>query len=99
MVEAEEHRKTQRRRTLKGAWILFNDGRSTISCIVRDLSEEGARLCVTSVIGIPSKFVLHVDDLRRPCRVVRTMATELGVRFEPSEPARGDEERKRDGDS
>lgn len=37
-----EQRQATRHRTLKGAKIVFNDGHSTISCTVRNLSETGA---------------------------------------------------------
>ena len=39
-----ERRRTPRRRTLKGAMIVFNEGHSTIAATVRNLSEDGANL-------------------------------------------------------
>ena len=35
-----DHRKAQRRHTLKGGRIVFNNGRSTFDCIVRNLSRQ-----------------------------------------------------------
>jgi hypothetical protein len=78
----EDKRQTPRRRTLKGARIVVNDGFSTFTCTVRNLSEIGALLRVESVVGIPDTFRLAMDDgASHDCEVVRRSATELGVRF------------------
>lgn len=78
----ETRRSAERHRTLKGAKITFNGGRSTITCIVRNLSEGGALLRVESVVGIPDEFILSLDHgPRLPSRVVWRRATELGVEF------------------
>jgi len=77
-----ENRQDQRRTTLKGGRIVFNAGRSTIDCKVRNLSSKGAKLQVTSVVGIPDTFDLVLDsDGRQPCRVVWRTLKELGVQF------------------
>ena len=55
-----EKRSTSRRRVLKGAKIIFNNGNSTISCQIRDQSENGARLKVDSILGIPESFALKI---------------------------------------
>lgn len=78
----QENRVSQRRRTLKGARIVINDGFSTIECTVRNLSESGALLKVASVIGIPDQFELVMSDgAKHACTVARRTATELGVAF------------------
>ncbi|AKR54480.1 pilus assembly protein PilZ [Youhaiella tibetensis] len=78
----EERRRAQRHRTLKGGSIVFNEGRSAIDCTVRNLSEIGANLRVTSVVGIPDEFILQMSDkTTRDCRVSWRKATELGVAF------------------
>ena len=78
----DERRGGQRHRVLKGARIVFNEGRSTISCTVRNLSGSGALLRVESVLGIPDQFALVVSgDAARCCDVVRRTANELGVAF------------------
>lgn len=79
----EEKRQTIRHRVLKGGHVVFNDGRSTISCIARDVSHTGAKLRFETVIGVPEKFVLVLHDgLRHPCVVRSRTASELGVEFE-----------------
>jgi hypothetical protein len=77
-----EARLDQRRPTLKGGRIVFNAGRSTINCTVRNLSSKGAKLQVTSVVGIPDTFDLLMEGTaRQPCRVVWRTLKELGVQF------------------
>jgi zona occludens toxin (predicted ATPase) len=58
----EESRNEQRHRTLKPGLIVFNNGFSTIECMVRNLSESGAQLKVESLIGIPDEFQLKLKD-------------------------------------
>ena len=77
-----ENRQSQRRTTLKGGRIVFNAGRSTIDCKVRNLSGKGAKLQVASVVGIPDTFDLMLDGhSRQPCRVAWRTLKELGVEF------------------
>jgi len=78
----EERRRTPRRRTLKGARIVFNDGRSTIDATVRNLSEDGANLRVASVVGIPDTFILQLSDgTQHACRAIWHKSDEIGVSF------------------
>jgi hypothetical protein len=77
-----DNRQTQRRKTLKTGRIVFNAGRSTIDAMVRNLSPRGAKLQVSSVVGIPDTFDLLLDGAsRQPCRVVWRTLKELGVEF------------------
>ena len=77
-----ENRSTQRRTTLKGGHIVFNAGRSTIDCQVRNMSAKGAKLRVSSVVGIPETFDLLLDGhSKQPCRVAWRTLKELGVSF------------------
>ena len=78
----DDNRQTQRHSTLKGGRIVFNAGRSTIDCKVRNLSSKGAKLQVTSVVGIPDTFDLLLEGTaRQPCRVAWRTLKELGVEF------------------
>jgi len=77
-----EHRQTPRRSTLKGGRIVFNSGRSTFDCTVRNLSRQGAKLQVGSSIGIPDSFDLLLPNTHtQPCRVIWRKAKEIGVEF------------------
>jgi hypothetical protein len=77
-----DNRQSTRRRTLKGGRIVFNGGRSTIDCTVRDLSSRGAKLQVASVVGIPDTFDLLLEGhARQPCRVAWRSLKEIGAEF------------------
>lgn len=77
-----DHRAAARRTTLKGGRIVFNAGRSTIDCTVRNLSSKGAKLQVASVVGIPETFDLVLQGgPRQSCRVKWRTLKELGVEF------------------
>jgi hypothetical protein len=82
MMTDTENRVAQRRTTLKGGKIVFGHGRSVIDCTVRNLSARGAKLAVTSAIGIPDSFDLVLPNtLKQPCRVAWRKAKEIGVSF------------------
>lgn len=78
----DEGRKAPRHRVLKAGTISF--GGAGISCTVRNFSDMGAALDVTSPIGIPHEFVLIVkaDNSTRQCRVVWRKERRIGVTFE-----------------
>jgi len=77
-----EKRRAVRHRVLKGAKIFFNSGNSTISCLVRDQSDAGARLKVDSTLGIPDTFMLQImAENLQACRVMWRANRELGVSF------------------
>jgi hypothetical protein len=79
----DDHRKAQRHRTLKGGLIVFNDGRSTIECMVRNMSEGGAQLTVASVLGIPQTFVLKLNEGGQvQATIAWKRGNTIGVKFE-----------------
>ena len=86
-----ERRKSVRRRTLKGGQICFNGGTSSMDCLIRDISEGGAKLCLPSVDDIPSEFMLAFDDGRpaRECFEKWRSPTALGVQFPSGSGGRG----------
>lgn len=78
----QDRRNAARRRVFKGAIIVFQDRASTIDCLVRDLSDRGARLKVESPIGIPDSFDLVLEAATvRNCRVTWRKASQIGVEF------------------
>jgi hypothetical protein len=77
-----EKRLAPRRNTLIEAKIVFEGGRQRIDCVIRNLSDSGAKLEVGKVIGIPATFDLVAPGHRpHPCRVVWRSLKELGVQF------------------
>ena len=70
-----------RHRVLKAGTIEFGGG--AIDCTVRNLSDTGAALDVTSPVGIPEHFTLFVpaDGAHLSCTVVWRKEKRIGVRF------------------
>jgi hypothetical protein len=77
-----ETRVTPRHRVLKAGTIVFGGG--AIDCTVRNLSNAGAALDVTSPIGIPDRFtlVLPGDGQHKPCHIVWRKQRRFGVAFD-----------------
>lgn len=75
----QERRRSTRRRVLKSGRILI-DGKSVITCTVRNMGPDGVRLEVPSVLGIPDSFVLEISgESRRQARVTWRQEKALGV--------------------
>jgi hypothetical protein len=80
---SDQHTRSQRHHALKGARIVFNNLSSSFDCLIRDISETGARLELDVPIGIPDTFELLFDDGSPPrqCTVTRHSGRTLRVRF------------------
>jgi hypothetical protein len=78
----EDKRAIRRHRVLKAGTIEFNGG--GLSCTVRNLSNAGAALDVTSPVGIPERFtlVLSADRQHMPCHVVWRKEKRIGIAFD-----------------
>lgn len=59
-------------------------GESGIDCIVKNLSDTGAGIEVTSPLYIPDHFTLSVpsDRLKRPCHIIWRKQRRIGVAFD-----------------
>jgi hypothetical protein len=78
-----EKREIPRQRTLKGGQIVLNSGWSTINCTVRNLSPKGAKLEVSSSVGVPDSFELLLQGQpRKASTVIWRTPNELGIAFE-----------------
>ena len=78
-----EKRASPRHRILKSGTLAFNGG-GGITCVVRNLSADGARLDVESLVGLPTSFtlVIEMDHFMRRCRAVWSHDRKLGVAFD-----------------
>jgi hypothetical protein len=79
-MDDDEHRIASRHRVLKAGSIQFGGG--SIDCTVRNISDTGAALDVTSPLGIPAQFTLVTDGNHLSCRVVWRKEKRIGVTFE-----------------
>jgi hypothetical protein len=85
--DASDLRANARRKTYLNGRIVFNLGRSSMSVRVRDLSADGARVCLSIPWPCPPRFTLEVDraaperTVTRQCEVVWQYGMILGIRF------------------
>ena len=76
-----ERRDRPRRRILKSGKIIVSDNAPKIECTVRNLTDDGACLHVSTTFGIPARFDLDFENVRKTCRVVWVKDTQMGVMF------------------
>lgn len=80
----QERRKAVRTRSYLGGEIAFNKRRSTMNCLVRNISSRGAKLDFTNTGTTPEEFDLtipHKEQSRRVRVIWRRGTDELGVSF------------------
>lgn len=79
---------TRQRSFLQGR-IFFNKGRSSIDCLIRDISETGAKLVFSDSVVIPDVVDLYIpnkDETHR-VRIQRRVGDEVGVAFDDGSEA------------
>ena len=79
----DERRESARTRVVKGAFIVTGDTAPKLECTVRNLSETGANLQVSTTFGLPQDFDVVIDGTRRRCRSMWRTDTEIGIKFSP----------------
>ena len=79
-----DRRGSRRNRVLKGALLSFNKGFGAFECVVRDLSDAGARLSFGDASAVPAAFDIRVggEAAGRPARVRWRSATMIGIAFD-----------------
>jgi hypothetical protein len=80
---AKARRKSERHKSFKGARIVFQGGRASANCVVRNLSSGGAMLEGENLFAVPETFKLVFNDgsPARECVVKWKTVTALGVQF------------------
>lgn len=78
-----ERRAEIRHRVLKGGSLSFNNGYGALECVVRNLSDGGAKLVFGDVLAVPPRFLLSVSGEvpAREAEVRWRGETEIGVRL------------------
>jgi hypothetical protein len=77
-----EKRAAPRRQVLKTAFIVVSSKQPKIECAVRNISDTGAALEVSTTFGIPCNFDLIIDGARRHCRSLWRTQTKIGIMFD-----------------
>jgi hypothetical protein len=78
----EDRRRFPRTRCFKGARIVAS-GHDVVTCIVRNVSAEGARLQLAGIVALPDEFDLCFDSGRRvrQCRMMWRTESDVGIWF------------------
>jgi hypothetical protein len=75
-------RRSPRRRTLKGALIVFRSGYCTMGCLILNTSDTGALVRPADILLCPNEFVLKPSvGPSRDCEVLWRKGEDLGVRY------------------
>jgi hypothetical protein len=81
---SDERRTLLRKRSFLQGRLYFNIRRSSLDCLVRDISDQGAKLKVSDSIAIPEFVELHIPNKDETYRAKVQWRTgfEIGVTFE-----------------
>jgi hypothetical protein len=86
---SDERRVRVRQRSFLQGRLYFNNRRSSLDCLVRDISGTGAKLKVSDSVAIPEIVELHIpnkDETYR-ARVQWRTGFEIGVTFDSDQEA------------
>jgi len=76
-----EKRRQTRKRVFRTAQIALGETAPKLECAVRDISEQGACLSVSTTFGLPQQFDVIINGQRKRGRSIWRTLTELGVVF------------------
>ena len=77
-----DRRSEVRRRVLKAGVLSFNRGFSSFECVIRNLSDNGARLSLGETFALPTSFSLRLDGAAPRTATVRWRTEDaMGVAF------------------
>ena len=79
----EDRRREPRQRVLKGGTLIFNRGYGALECVVRNRSENGAKLAFGDTAAVPARFDLRIggDEATLDAQVRWRTMTNIGVSF------------------
>lgn len=89
MSEGDHNRGSVRRRTLKEGKLVLDDW-ATVDCVIRDLSETGARVEFSGMTEVPEQFRLLImsANVLMPAKRAWQLGLSIGVHFTgPPKPA------------
>jgi hypothetical protein len=78
-----DRRKAHRTRTYLGSRVAFDNRYATLNCLVRNLSEDGAKIVFPSPATIPGELdlMIHRTDNGRRARIVWRTESQAGLMF------------------
>ena len=84
----QERRRSPRHSCRLRGRIYFDDGRTSVSCLIQDISYEGARIAIFDPIDIPNQIKLCIPEKNRMVRAnVRWRHdNKIGLAFSEGQP-------------
>jgi hypothetical protein len=84
-----ERRRARRLKSFLRGFVYFDKRRGMMSCLVRDFSEEGARIIFSETVTIPDMLNLHIPqkDQTLRAKVTWRRGDEIGLGFSAAIPA------------
>jgi len=84
-----ERRHAGRRKSFLRGLVYFDNKHGALSCLVRDLSDEGARIIFSENITVPETFDLHILQRKQTlrARVTWRRGDEIGLGFPGADAA------------
>jgi hypothetical protein len=78
-----ESRRADRIKSFLRAQILFNHRMTTIDCLIKNISSDGARIEVGKTISIPTEFEIYIPHKNKThsARMVWRDANAMGIEF------------------
>jgi hypothetical protein len=79
----QDRRKSHRDRTYLGGLIAFDYRGSALECLVRNLSEDGAKVVFSEAAAVPAEFdlMIHRKGESRRAHLVWRDQTQAGIQF------------------
>jgi hypothetical protein len=89
-----------RGRTFLAGKVIFNFGQSTIDCVVRRITDDGATIELESERGVPEHFQLSIasEGALLACKLVWQSEKQIGVTFETRQTAHAASDEKASAD-
>jgi PilZ domain len=82
-MKMSERRGSTRQKSFLRGCLYFNNRRSTMDCLIRDLSEEGARIIFSHTVNVPEVIELYIPQREQTvrARVKWRHGDEVGLDF------------------
>lgn len=82
--ENSERRPASRRRVLLAGLVVYENGAYSSDCLIRSLSQTGARIAISDHIPLPGRlYLINIrDGLAYDALVVWSRSAEIGIKFE-----------------
>jgi len=83
-----ERRESRRQKSFLRGFVYFDKRRGVMSCLVRDISAEGARIILSETVTIPDVVNLHIPQREQTlrARVQWRRGDEIGLAFTAAVP-------------